>query len=81
MSMKNKEVGGHKVFYEEDAAEGINYLEYDIQDTEAKVFFDQAKSSGSAEFEDEKGQNYTLLYKNDNNYWLYKREADKSGWF
>ena len=79
--MKNKEIGGHKVFYEDDAIEGLNYLEHDIEDKEAKVFFDQAKATGSAEFEDAKGQNYTLLYKTDNNYWLYKRAADKSGWF
>ena len=79
--MKNKEIGGHKVFYEDDAEEGIKYLEYDLQDKEVSVFFDQAKLTGSAEFEDEKGQNYTLLYKTDRNYWLYKRAADKSGWF
>ncbi len=77
----SRDVHGYKVYSEEDAKEGLNYLDNDIQADEAKVFFDQAKSKSSVYFEDEEGHNYALLYKKDNTYWVYKREADSSGWF
>ncbi len=81
MSVQIRDIHGHKVSSEEDAKEGLNYLEHNIQTEEAKVFFDQAKLKGSVQFEDGKGHNYTLLYKKDSTYWVYKRAADQSGWF
>lgn len=81
MSAQIRDIHGHKVHSEEDAKEGVYYLEYSIQIEEAKVFFDQAKAKGSVQFEDSKGHNYTLLYKQDNTYWVYKRVADQGGWF
>ncbi|MFA6253040.1 MAG: hypothetical protein WCV69_02115 [Patescibacteria group bacterium] len=81
MSVHTRDVHGHKVYSEEDAKDGVNYLEYNIQIEECRVFFEQAKAKGSAPFEDGKGHNYTLLYKKDDTYWVYKRGADSSGWF
>ena len=81
MSVKSRDIYGHKVYSEEDAKEGVDYLDNAIQSEEAKVFFDQAKIKSSAQFENDEGQNYTLLYKKDGTYWVYKRAADSSGWF
>lgn len=52
------------VAYEENAAEGIRYLRDDLDASETKVFFDQAKLRGSAPFEDDGDRQYTLIYQN-----------------
>ena len=51
---------GKTVVYEEDAKQGVDYLKRMIDSHEAKVFFDQAFSRGSASFEDRMGYNYKL---------------------
>lgn len=71
-------VHGFSVIYEENAIEGIRYLvkEYSLFSTlrsarlrddldfeEARVFFDQARTKGFAEFEDDEDRQYTLFYK------------------
>lgn len=81
MSTHNREIHGHKVYNEDDAREGVEYLANEIQLDEAKVFFDQAKLKGLVQFEDRKGNNYSLLYKQDGFYWVYKRKPDSHGWF
>lgn len=55
-------VHGFKVRYEEENSEGIKYLRDDLSYEEAKVFFDQAKIKGSAQFEDDLDRDFTLLY-------------------
>jgi hypothetical protein len=65
-------VHGFNVIYEQNAAEGIVYLRDNLDFNEARVFFDQARAHGSAEFEDNEDRNYTLLYK-DYNYILVRR--------
>ncbi len=52
------------VTFEEDAHDGIRYLRDDLDYKEAKVFFDQARIRGSAEFEDDKDRQYTLIHQN-----------------
>lgn len=81
MSIQNRDIYSHRVSGEDDAKEGIDYLDHDIQVAEARVFFDQAKAKGSVQFEDSQGRNYTLLYKKDGVYWVDKRKSDSSGWF
>ncbi len=81
MSIKDRDVHGHKVSGEDDAKEGINYLDHDIQYKEAEVFFDQARQKGLAQFEDDQGRNYTLIYNKDGTYRIERRSADSSGWF
>ncbi len=49
---------------EENAREGIGHLRDDLDSEEARVFFDQARQRGSAEFEDDEGRQYTLIYQN-----------------
>jgi hypothetical protein len=63
-----------RVKYEENEQGGINYLLYDLDANEARVFFDEAKLKKYAEFEDDKEGQYTLSYNlADNSYTLIKR--------
>ena len=57
-------IHGFAVTYEENAEEGIRHLRDDLDSEEARVFFDQARSRGSAEFEDDEDRQYTLIYQN-----------------
>lgn len=57
-------VHGFTVAFEENVREGINYLRDDLDINEAKVFFDQARVRGSAQFEDDEDRQYTLFYQN-----------------
>jgi len=62
--MKTSEIHGKKVMYEDNAQEGVEYLRSKIDYKEALVFFDQAQLKGSAEFEDQNGKDYSLIYSN-----------------
>jgi len=57
-------VHGFPVVYEENVSAGIRYLRDDLDYQEARVFFDQARQRGSAQFEDDTDRQYTLFYKN-----------------
>ena len=65
-------VHGFNMDYEENAMEGIRYLRDDLDFNEAKVFFDQSREKGSAEFEDDEDRQFTLFYK-DGIYTLSRR--------
>ncbi len=52
------------VTYEENASEGLRHLKDDLDINESRVFFEQAKKRGSAQFEDDEDREYTLFYKN-----------------
>ncbi|MDP1629473.1 MAG: hypothetical protein Q8L57_02530 [bacterium] len=52
------------VIYEENAKEGARHLREDLSFDEARVFFDQARLRGSAQFEDDEDRQYTLIYQN-----------------
>ncbi len=58
--------------YKENAIEGIRHLRDDLDFNEAKIFFDQARQKGAAEFEDDEDRQYTLIYKA-GNYTLVRR--------
>lgn len=60
------------VIFEEDAHNGIRYLRDNLDYKEAKVFFDQARQHGSAEFEDHENRQFTLLHQ-DGAYTLVRR--------
>jgi hypothetical protein len=66
------EIHGFTVAYEENSREGVAYLRDDLDANEARVFFDQAKMKGSAEFEDDDDRQFTLSY-HENEYTLIKR--------
>lgn len=66
------DVHGFSVAYEQNALEGIRYLRDDLDFNEAKVFFDQARTKGIAEFEDDEDRQYTLFYKGES-YTLVRR--------
>jgi len=57
-------IHGFSVVYEPNASGGVHYLMYDLDLDEAKVFFNQARQRGEAEFEDDLERKYTLFYKN-----------------
>lgn len=59
-------IHGFKTIYEESAKEGMNYLLYDLNLEEARVFFDQARLKKTAKFEDDEDRNYSLLYNGNN---------------
>ena len=52
------------ISYETNAAEGIRYLREDLSLDEARVFFDQARTKGSAQFEDDHDRQYSLIHQN-----------------
>lgn len=56
-------IHGFTVIFEQNAIEGIRYLRDDLDFNEARVFFDQARTKGSAQFEDDQDRQYTLFYK------------------
>jgi len=65
-------IHGFIVTYESNAYEGVRYLRDDLDFEEARVFFDQARSRGFAEFEDDEDRQYTLFYR-DGVYTLARR--------
>ncbi len=68
-----KEIHGFKTEYDEKTEKAVDYLANDLDKKEARVFFDQAKLRGYAEFEDDNEGQYTLKYKGDNLYLLIRR--------
>jgi hypothetical protein len=80
MSEHKRDVHGHSVLGDSNALDGIRYLDHSLDYKEAEVFFDQAKRRGSAEFEDAKGRNYTLVRNKDATYTVERRKKS-SGWF
>jgi len=69
-------IKGLKVKYEESEQAAVNYLLYDLDTHEVKVFFDEAKMRKYAEFEDDKEGQYTLSYNQDGSYTLLRRRGD-----
>lgn len=75
-----RDVHGHSVLGDKETKEGLNHLDYDLDYNEAEVFFKQARMYGQADFEDEKGRNFTLVYNRDGTYTVVKRKS-AGGWF
>lgn len=73
--MKEIYIHGHKVKYEDNEQAGINYLLYDLDAQESKVFFNEAKRNKYAEFEDDKEGQFTLSYNADGSYSLMTRSG------
>ncbi len=71
--MKEIYIHGLKVKYEDNAKEGVDYLIYDLDREEAKVFFEQARLRGYSQFEDDREGQYTLSYNQDGTYTLIRR--------
>jgi len=74
--MKETIIKGFRVKYEEGEQAGINYLLYDLDIHEAKVFFNEAKRNKYAEFEDDKEGQFTLSYNRDGTFTLIRRTGD-----
>jgi len=67
-------IKGHKVKHNDDVRGGIDYLSYDLDEQESRVFFDQAKAKKFAEFEDDHEGQYTLTYDYNGAYILSRRD-------
>ncbi|MBI2632963.1 MAG: hypothetical protein HYW78_01060 [Parcubacteria group bacterium] len=66
-------IHGFTVKYFDDSKTGIDYLQYDLDYNEAKVFFDQARNYGKAPFEDDYDNNYDLTYDSGYGFYLLTR--------
>jgi hypothetical protein len=55
---------GYGLDYDDSSYKGMKYLRDDLSSSEARVFFDQARRRGYAEFEDDYDRQYTMTYKN-----------------
>ena len=64
---------GFRVSYDDTARYAISYLLHDLDQEEAKVFFEQAKLKGYCKFEDDREGDYLIAYNKDNTYTLIKR--------
>jgi hypothetical protein len=62
MEIKTEKIYGFSVRFEQDLREGIIYLGQDLQEQEAKTFFNAAKLTGRADFEDDEDRDWTLTY-------------------
>lgn len=71
-------INGNTVKYDDqqnNISYGIQYLQYDLKPDESNVFFNQAKTLGSAPFEDDNENQFTLQYNsNEYSYTLIKRD-------
>jgi len=71
--MKEVFIRGFKVRYEEGDQGGINYLLYDLDAEESRVFFNEAKRNKYAAFEDDKEGQFSLSYDKDGSFTLMRR--------
>lgn len=79
---QKRDIHGHVVYGEDDAKDGLNRLDYDLQQDEAEVFFKQAKLKGSAQFEDDHERQFTLVYDRGRGvYRVERRASGGGGWF
>jgi len=62
MAIKKVNVHGFTVEYEENLRAGIEYLKYDLDFNEAKIFFEAARRHGKADFEDDADRDWRLIY-------------------
>jgi hypothetical protein len=62
-----------KVKYEQNAQGGMYYLKNDLDQKEAKIYFDQAKRKKAVNFEDHQDRDYTLSYNTDGTFTLVRR--------
>ena len=51
-------------YNEEDAQTGMEYLRDNLSYEEARVFFDDARNTGSAPFKSDRGEHFELTYEN-----------------
>lgn len=71
--MKQVNIHGFRVKYEENAQMGRDHLLYDLDKEEASVFFEHAKRKKYAKFEDDREGQYTLSYDYNGIYTLIRR--------
>jgi hypothetical protein len=62
-----------KVKYEQNAHGGVYYLKTDLDQQEAKIYFEQAKRKKAVSLEDHQDRNYTLSYNTDGTFTLVRR--------
>ena len=79
--MKQIRMHGFIVKYEDDAHEGVNYILKELDNNEARVFFDEARRRGEAQFEDRSGKNYTITKNRDGTFDLTKRPGGGQAFF
>ena len=79
--LHKQDVHGYQVYFEDDAKHGVEYLDHRIDYREAKVFFEEAKNRGAAEFEDSENRDFTLTHTRGQGNYTVRRRQTSSGWF
>ncbi len=69
---KVAKIFNHSVYFQKNAKAGIEYLQRDLDASESRVFFDQARMRGKANFEDDREGQFTLNLQK-GKYFLIKR--------
>ena len=65
------------VVFDEEMEEAIRYLRDDLQREEAKTLFDAARLRGSAEFEDDRDRDWSIIYnKGEDSYTIFSRKRE-----
>ncbi len=75
--MPTKNLRGYTVFYEDNAAKGVEHLAYVLSPGEADSLFYSARLSRKIKFEDRVGRNYILISKLNGTFEVRKRR----GWW
>lgn len=81
MAQHKRDIYGYTVYGEDDTIKGMDYLDHDLQTSEAKVFFDQAFAKGKADFEDDEERQFTLLYDRSAGRYSIVHRKVSSGWW
>lgn len=76
-----RSIHGFPTYYADDAKEGANFLDYSLKYAEVKVFYQEAKAHGAADFEDAHDRNFTLQYNSGQGNYTITLRKEGSGWF
>lgn len=77
MSIKKEGVYSWNVTFDEGDRPGIDYLRTDLQRSESEVFFEQARSKGVVNFEDDQDRDWSLIYNSgDGSFTLLRRQSE-----
>lgn len=81
MDQHEIEIHGHRVLSDEDARHGLEHLHSALSPDESHVFFEMAKKTGQAEFQDSKNNNFTLVAGQNSTFTVVARKPENHGWF
>jgi hypothetical protein len=78
--LHKRSIHGFPTYYADDAKDGANFLDYSLKYDEVKVFYQEAKARGAADFEDAHDRNFTVQYNSGQGNYTILRRKESSGW-